>query len=94
MNNTGFNQTDGALFNKTEEFFCCNFSSVVTDNGLVAAAPDERSLFIMRVVQIAVMLQPSHKVRGDDKLFGDGQETVKRSGDSDCWSLLTDEDLH
>uniref|UniRef100_A0A3P8PW76 Reprimo, TP53 dependent G2 arrest mediator homolog n=1 Tax=Astatotilapia calliptera TaxID=8154 RepID=A0A3P8PW76_ASTCA len=35
--------------------FCCNFSSVVTDNGFVAAAPDERSLFIMRVVQIAVM---------------------------------------
>ncbi|MEQ2201493.1 hypothetical protein XENOCAPTIV_013298 [Xenoophorus captivus] len=55
MNNTGFNQTEGGLFNKTEEFFCCNFSSVVTDNGIVAAAPDERSLFIMRVVQIAVM---------------------------------------
>lgn len=55
MNNTGFNQTDGGLFNKTEEFFCCNFSSVVTDNGFVAAGPDERSLFIMRVVQIAVM---------------------------------------
>ncbi|TKS67296.1 Protein reprimo A [Collichthys lucidus] len=55
MNNTGFNQTEGGLLNKTEEFFCCNFSSVVTDNGSVAAAPDERSLFIMRVVQIAVM---------------------------------------
>ncbi|XP_005805369.1 protein reprimo [Xiphophorus maculatus] len=55
MNNTGFNQTEGGLFNKTDEFFCCNFSSVVTDNGFVAAAPDERSLFIMRVVQIAVM---------------------------------------
>lgn len=55
MNNTGFNQTEGGLLNKTEEFFCCNFSSVVTDNGFVAAAPDERSLFIMRVVQIAVM---------------------------------------
>lgn len=55
MNNTAFNQTEGGLLNKTEEFFCCNFSSVVTDNGFVAAAPDERSLFIMRVVQIAVM---------------------------------------
>ncbi|XP_004555471.1 protein reprimo A [Archocentrus centrarchus] len=55
MNNTGFNQTESGLFNKTEEVFCCNFSSVVTDNGFVAAAPDERSLFIMRVVQIAVM---------------------------------------
>ncbi|CAL8343726.1 unnamed protein product [Boreogadus saida] len=56
MNSTGFNQTDlGGLFNKTEDFFCCNFSSVVTDHGLVSTAPDERSLFIMRVVQIAVM---------------------------------------
>ncbi|KAM3862503.1 protein reprimo A [Diretmus argenteus] len=56
MNTTGFNQTESGLFNNTEEFFCCNFSSVVTDNGSVAAAaPDERSLFIMRVVQIAVM---------------------------------------
>ncbi|XP_047458021.1 protein reprimo A [Mugil cephalus] len=55
MNSTAFNQTDSGLLNKTEEFFCCNLSSVVTDNGFVAAAPDERSLFIMRVVQIAVM---------------------------------------
>lgn len=56
MNNTGFNQTEGGLLlNKTEEFLCCNFSSVVTDNGFVAATPDERSLFVMRVVQIAVM---------------------------------------
>ncbi|XP_068429058.1 protein reprimo A [Clinocottus analis] len=56
MNNTGFNQTEGGLLNKTEEFFCCNFSSVVTDNGFVAAVPgDERSLFVTRVVQIAVM---------------------------------------
>lgn len=29
--------------------------AVVTDNGFVVAAPDERSLYIMRVVQIAVM---------------------------------------
>uniref|UniRef100_A0AAZ3PB28 Reprimo, TP53 dependent G2 arrest mediator candidate a n=1 Tax=Oncorhynchus tshawytscha TaxID=74940 RepID=A0AAZ3PB28_ONCTS len=56
MNSTAFNQTDSAgLFNKTEDIFCCNFSSVVTDNGFVAATPDERSLFLMRVVQIAVM---------------------------------------
>ncbi|CAB1346619.1 unnamed protein product [Coregonus sp. 'balchen'] len=56
MNSTAFNQTDSTgLFNKTEEIFCCNFSSVVTDNGFVAATPDERSLFLMRVVQIAVM---------------------------------------
>lgn len=29
--------------------------AVVTDDGFVVAAPDERSLYIMRVVQIAVM---------------------------------------
>uniref|UniRef100_A0A8C7HPU5 Reprimo, TP53 dependent G2 arrest mediator homolog n=1 Tax=Oncorhynchus kisutch TaxID=8019 RepID=A0A8C7HPU5_ONCKI len=28
---------------------------LVTDNGFVAPTPDERSLFLMRVVQIAVM---------------------------------------
>ncbi|KAK2905429.1 hypothetical protein Q8A67_007228 [Cirrhinus molitorella] len=55
--NTTFNQTDSGIFsNRTEEILlCCNFSSVVTDNGFTAAAPDERSLFIMRIVQIAVM---------------------------------------
>ncbi|XP_060784769.1 protein reprimo A [Neoarius graeffei] len=59
MNGTTFNQTDGGIFsNRTEEILsCCNFSSVVTDDGFAtAAAPDdERSLFIMRAVQIAVM---------------------------------------
>ncbi|KAL2081475.1 hypothetical protein ACEWY4_023328 [Coilia grayii] len=57
MNSTIFNQTDGGFFsNHTEEIIsCCNLTSVVTDNGFVATAPDERSLFIMRVVQIAVM---------------------------------------
>ncbi|XP_042298291.1 protein reprimo [Sceloporus undulatus] len=30
-------------------------SSVVSDEGFVVAAPDERSVYIMRVVQIAVM---------------------------------------
>ncbi|XP_037254211.1 protein reprimo [Falco biarmicus] len=33
---------------------CCTAASVVTDGGAAAAA-DERSLYIMRVVQIAVM---------------------------------------
>ncbi|XP_027020022.1 protein reprimo A [Tachysurus vachellii] len=59
MNSTTFNQTDGGIFsNRTEEILsCCNFSSVVTDDSFVAAAApdDERSLFIMRAVQIAVM---------------------------------------
>ncbi|XP_056611508.1 protein reprimo A [Triplophysa dalaica] len=55
--NTTFNQTDGGIFsNQTDEILlCCNLSSVVTDNGFAASAPDERSLFIMRIVQIAVM---------------------------------------
>ncbi|XP_061697955.1 protein reprimo A [Syngnathoides biaculeatus] len=47
MNATGFNHTEGML--------CCNLSSVVSDEGLTGASPDERSLFVMRVVQIAVM---------------------------------------
>ncbi|XP_039351889.1 protein reprimo [Mauremys reevesii] len=34
---------------------CCTQASVVTDNGFVVTGPDERSLYIMRVVQIAVM---------------------------------------
>ncbi|KAG7275715.1 hypothetical protein CRUP_011342 [Coryphaenoides rupestris] len=66
MNSTGFNQTEGGglfLSNKTDDLFflCCNFSSasssVVTDHGLGSAAAglDERSLFVMRAVQIAVM---------------------------------------
>ncbi|XP_023662911.1 protein reprimo A-like [Paramormyrops kingsleyae] len=58
MNSSAFNQTDAAgLFSNRSEGIlkCCNFSSVVTDSGFVATAPDERSLFIMRVVQIAVM---------------------------------------
>lgn len=56
MNGTTFNQTDGGIFSNRTEILCCNFSSVVTDDGFAAAAPDdERSLFIMRAVQIAVM---------------------------------------
>ncbi|XP_061860857.1 protein reprimo [Colius striatus] len=34
---------------------CCTAASVVTDGSGGAAAADERSLYIMRVVQIAVM---------------------------------------
>ncbi|XP_065606765.1 protein reprimo [Cyrtonyx montezumae] len=34
---------------------CCTAASAVTDGGGGAAAADERSLYIMRVVQIAVM---------------------------------------
>ncbi|MBN3302606.1 RPRMA protein, partial [Amia calva] len=54
---TVVNQTEGALFSNTSEGIlqCCNFSSVVTDDGFVVTTPDERSLYIMRVVQIAVM---------------------------------------
>lgn len=57
MNSTVFN-TDGGLFsNRSSESFlpCCNLSSVVTDSGFVSTALDERSAFIMRTVQIAVM---------------------------------------
>ncbi|KPP77438.1 protein reprimo A-like [Scleropages formosus] len=57
MNSSAFNHSDPGLFSNRSEGFlrCCNFSSVVTDDGFGGAAPDERSLFIMRVVQIAVM---------------------------------------
>uniref|UniRef100_A0A8C9M6G1 Reprimo, TP53 dependent G2 arrest mediator homolog n=1 Tax=Panthera tigris altaica TaxID=74533 RepID=A0A8C9M6G1_PANTA len=34
---------------------CCTQASVVTDDGFAEGGPDERSLYIMRVVQIAVM---------------------------------------
>ncbi|KAM6307411.1 protein reprimo [Aegotheles albertisi] len=34
---------------------CCTPASVVTDGGEAAGAAEERSLYIMRVVQIAVM---------------------------------------
>ncbi|KAL4608975.1 protein reprimo A-like [Arapaima gigas] len=54
MNSTGFEPTDFGIFsNRTDDGMlrCCNLSSVVTDSGF----GDERSLFIMRVVQIAVM---------------------------------------
>ncbi|XP_078085321.1 protein reprimo A [Mustelus asterias] len=59
MNSTLVNQT--VYFNRTDTLEsilrCCNDnnSSVVTDDGFVLTAPDERNLYIMRVVQIAVM---------------------------------------
>ncbi|XP_072538999.1 protein reprimo B [Salminus brasiliensis] len=58
MNSTAFNDTDGSLFsNRSSENLlnCCNLSSAVTNSGLVSATLDERSTFIMSVVQIAVM---------------------------------------
>ncbi|XP_036425384.1 protein reprimo B [Colossoma macropomum] len=60
MNSTAFNDTDASFFSNSssssESFLaCCNLSSAVTDSGLVSSALDERSTFIMSVVQIAVM---------------------------------------
>ncbi|MBN3286687.1 RPRM protein, partial [Polyodon spathula] len=61
MNSTFVNQTDPGLYSNTTDTLegilkCCNFTSVVTDDGFVVnTTPDERSLYIMRVVQIAVM---------------------------------------
>ncbi|GCB61553.1 hypothetical protein scyTo_0011330 [Scyliorhinus torazame] len=62
MNWTLLNETGSAMFlNRTGSLEsmirCCNdnYSSVVTDDGSVLTAPDERNLYIMRVVQIAVM---------------------------------------
>ncbi|XP_067832433.1 protein reprimo A-like [Heptranchias perlo] len=34
---------------------CCNYTWVVSDDGSEVTAPDERSLYTMRVVQIAVL---------------------------------------
>ncbi|XP_067880616.1 reprimo, TP53 dependent G2 arrest mediator homolog 3 [Heterodontus francisci] len=34
---------------------CCNYTWVVSDEGAGLSPPDERSLYIMRVVQIAVL---------------------------------------
>ncbi|XP_038645484.1 protein reprimo A [Scyliorhinus canicula] len=62
MNWTLLNETGSAMFlNRTASLEsmirCCNdnYSSIVTDDGSVLTAPDERNLYIMRVVQIAVM---------------------------------------
>ncbi|KAG2459415.1 protein reprimo A [Erpetoichthys calabaricus] len=61
MNYTAVNQSESGLYftNKSDPLQgilrCCNYTSVVSDNGFTTAAPDERSIYIMRVVQIAVM---------------------------------------
>ncbi|XP_048390678.1 protein reprimo A [Stegostoma tigrinum] len=62
MNSTLVNQTESAVyFNGTDSLNsvvrCCNdnLSSVLADDDFVLTAPDERNLYIMRVVQIAVM---------------------------------------
>ncbi|XDC71775.1 hypothetical protein R6Z07F_002948 [Ovis aries] len=62
MNPALGNQTDVAglfLANSSEALEravrCCTQASVVTDDGFAEGGPDERSLYIMRVVQIAVM---------------------------------------
>ncbi|XP_018425308.1 PREDICTED: protein reprimo [Nanorana parkeri] len=55
------NQTDAALFLSNSSnslgniLGCCTQASVVTDDGFEVPSVDERNLFIMRVVQIAVM---------------------------------------
>ncbi|NXS17821.1 RPRML protein, partial [Mystacornis crossleyi] len=64
MNGSFFDQTlleQGADPNRTQGLgmlmACCNGTSAVlaTDGGSLVLAPDERSLFITRVVQIAVL---------------------------------------
>ncbi|NWW32055.1 RPRML protein, partial [Panurus biarmicus] len=64
MNGSFFNQTlqeEAADPNRTRSLgmliACCNGTSTVlaTDGGSLVLAPDERSLFITRVVQIAVL---------------------------------------
>ncbi|XP_040213880.1 protein reprimo [Aquarana catesbeiana] len=55
------NQTDATLFLSNSSnslgnlFNCCTQASVVTDDGFEVPSVDERNLFVMRVVQIAVM---------------------------------------
>ncbi|KAL1786343.1 reprimo [Sigmodon hispidus] len=62
MNSVLNNQTDvaGLFFANSSDALeravrCCTQASVVTDDGFAEGGPDERSLYIMRVVQIAVM---------------------------------------
>ncbi|KAM9304814.1 protein reprimo [Gastrophryne carolinensis] len=55
------NQTDAVLLLSNSSnslgsiLGCCTQASVVTDDGFEAPAVEERNLFVMRVVQIAVM---------------------------------------
>ncbi|XP_061079332.1 reprimo-like protein [Conger conger] len=64
MNSSLFNQTfltHGLFLNRSEDLAgtlvdCCNGSGIATtDGGSLVLPPDERKLFIMRVVQIAVL---------------------------------------
>ncbi|KAK1158987.1 reprimo-like protein [Huso huso] len=65
MNGTFFNQSiwaQGIFTNKSQDLAdsivgCCNGSTPVTtsDGGSLVLVPDERNLFITRVVQIAVL---------------------------------------
>ncbi|XP_055494054.1 protein reprimo A [Leucoraja erinacea] len=62
MNSTLVNETASLVYTNRSDpldaiIRCCgnNFSSVVTGEGFVLTAPDERNLYTMRVVQIAVM---------------------------------------
>lgn len=58
MNSTAFNDTDVGLFsNRSGGNFlsCCALTPAAADSGSASAALDERSTFIMSVVQIAVM---------------------------------------
>ncbi|CAL8284887.1 unnamed protein product [Boreogadus saida] len=61
MNRTFFELTQGALFNGSQTLAgtlasCCNGTDVATsDGGSLVLQQDERKLFIMRVVQIAVL---------------------------------------
>ncbi|XP_030065763.1 protein reprimo [Microcaecilia unicolor] len=50
------NGSRGADGGSLEEVLrCCTQASVVTDDGFAVPSPDERSLYVIRVVQIAVM---------------------------------------
>ncbi|XP_036409179.1 reprimo-like protein [Megalops cyprinoides] len=63
MNSSFFNQTiltHGVFFNSSQDLAgtlvgCCNGSDLATNDGSLVLPPDERKLFIMRVVQIAVL---------------------------------------
>ncbi|XP_040185963.1 reprimo-like protein [Rana temporaria] len=60
MNGTFFNQTvlDQGAYSNSSLMGCCNGSRAVITNdggGSLVLSPDERSIFITRVVQIAVL---------------------------------------
>ncbi|XP_053550289.1 reprimo-like protein [Bombina bombina] len=64
MNGTFFNQTmiDQEVYNQSSQDLgsimgCCNGTQtvIISDGGSLVLSPDERSMFISRVVQIAVV---------------------------------------